>query len=100
MANIFISHSCKDLEKVEEHDPRKPALRFARQVREAFVKAVGNTHETLLDVEHLKGGDDWCAKLHEWLGSCDGAVILINAESANSDWIKKEATILTWRQSQ
>ena len=39
------------------------------------------------------------AHLSRWLGSCDGAVILLDEEAATSQWVRKETTILTWRHS-
>jgi hypothetical protein len=37
--------------------------------------------------------------LHEWLGTCDGAVILLDRTSVASPWLRKEATILGWRRT-
>ena len=56
-------------------------------------------HEVLLDVESLVPGDPWRARLHQWLGLCDGAVILLDRTSVESAWLRQEATILGWRQS-
>lgn len=108
---IFISHSCKDMEiaKIDQQDPAQLArwqrLQFARVVREKIVEGLGNTnpnglgYKVLLDLNRLEPGDDWCAKLHGWLGTCDGAVLLLSEDSISSEWVRKEATILTWRKS-
>jgi hypothetical protein len=43
-------------------------------------------------------GDDWELRINEWLAECDAAVILFNTTAIKkSDWVKKEATILSWR---
>jgi hypothetical protein len=95
MAEIFISHACKIASDGED-----PRLTHARDIRGricAHLEAAG--HKPLLDVESLKPGDDWRARLHRWLGECHGAVILFDSLSVTSDWVRKEATILAWRRS-
>jgi hypothetical protein len=102
---IFISHSCKDFDPVTASDEpgaeaRRERLDFARQVRDEIVERLKEDRfEILLDKDRLEPGDIWQAKLHVWLGICDAAVILLNQESVQSDWLRKEVTILTWRQS-
>ena len=92
---IFISHSCKDL--AEDPDD---ALLYARAVRERVkAKLEGQGHTVWLDVESLKPGDLWRARLHEWLGRCDGAVILFDQTSVQSPWLRQETTILGWRRT-
>src|ERR687896_778565 len=95
MAQIFISHACKIASEGE--DPRLTHARFVRERICAKLREAG--HKPLLDVESLKPGDDWRARLHRWLGECDGAVILFDSLSVKSDWVRKEATILAWRRS-
>jgi TIR domain len=93
-ARIFISHSCKD----QKADPDE-ALCYARKVRRRIVDKLGKNHTVWLDVESLVPGDRWRVRLHEWLGTCDGAVILLDRTSVASAWLRKEATILGWRAS-
>ena len=93
-ARIFISHSCKD----RKADPDN-ALRYAREVRRRIVAELKKEHTVWLDVDSLVPGDRWRVRLHEWLGSCDGAVILLDQTSVASAWLRKEATILGWRSS-
>jgi hypothetical protein len=103
---IFISHSAKDA-KADDPRPDDPHEAAAydrrahqRAVRGAIVSALEEAlHEVLLDVISLRGGDLWRATIHRWLGSCDGAVLLLDSESVTSDWLWKEAAILTWRAS-
>lgn len=86
MARIFISHSAKD--------------EFAKKVRQRLTaKLEGMGLDPLVD-EDLIAGDAWRAKLHLWLGCCEGAIILFSRDALErSEWVKKEATILSWRKS-
>jgi hypothetical protein len=101
-ASVFISHSGKDL---DANDPAMPAerrarLEYARSVRDRIVRKLAELNiEVLFDRQRLEPGDPWQAKLHSWLGLCDGAVILLNQEAIASAWVRKEATILAWRRS-
>lgn len=46
----------------------------------------------------IVGGDDWYSTIDQWMVQADAAVILFSKEAFfDSDWIKKEASILTWR---
>jgi hypothetical protein len=81
---IFISHSSKDDS-------------YAGLVRDAVAQGLSDGFDVLLDAERLDPGDRWRAKLHRWLGVCDGAVLLFGPAALESDWVRKEATILTWR---
>lgn len=110
-AKIFISHSCKDLESSQDdHEDatqlrRMTRLQYARLVRDKIVEGLSQSKpnglgfKVLLDRDRFKPGQEWRAKLHYWLGSCDGAVILLSEDSILSEWVRKEATILSWRKS-
>jgi hypothetical protein len=86
MTRIFISHSAKD--------------EFAKKVRQRLkAKLKGLGLDPLVD-EDLIAGDTWREKLHLWLGCCEGAIILFSRDALErSEWVKKEATILSWRKS-
>jgi hypothetical protein len=86
-ATIFISHSSKD-------DSYAGAVRDALEA--ALIEA---GFDVLLDRTRLDPGDEWRAKLHRWLGTCDGAALLFGPAALRSDWVRKEATILTWRRA-
>jgi TIR domain len=77
---------------------RRARLTYAHRVRTLVkdrLEAAG--FEVLLDVARLEPGDEWRAKLHFWLETCDAAVILLNPESMASPWVRKEADILMHR---
>jgi hypothetical protein len=95
MAEIFISHSSKVATPGED-----PRLTFARDVRDRIhAKLKTHGHTPLLDTVSLEAGVDWRARLHRWLAECDGAVILFDSLSVTSDWLRKEATVLSWRRT-
>lgn len=46
----------------------------------------------------IPAGADWDLYLNEWMAECHAAVILFSkAALYRSDWVKKEAAILSWR---
>ena len=63
----------------------------------AALEAKGYT--VLFDRRRLQPGDDWNQELHEWLAWCHAGVLLLTPEALKSDWVLKEATILTWRRT-
>lgn len=84
MPSIFVSHSAKSP--------------FARKVRDRVAQRLAEMgFEVLLDADLIDPGDEWRAKLHRWLARCHGGVILFSREALASDWVFKEATVLTWR---
>ena len=83
---IFISHSSHS----------DTARDFVKRLAAALQDA---NYEPKLDLKELKAGDVWNKELHEWMASCHAAILLLTPESIKSDWVLKEATILTWRQS-
>ncbi|RIK40644.1 MAG: hypothetical protein DCC55_14310 [Chloroflexi bacterium] len=83
---IFISHSAKDP--------------FAETARDQLFTALAEAgFDPFLDKRRLQPGARWSNELHTWLGLCHGAVILFSADALASDWVLKETTILTYRQT-
>ncbi|MEM7356497.1 MAG: toll/interleukin-1 receptor domain-containing protein, partial [Acidobacteriota bacterium] len=106
-STIFISHSCKDHETgppaglpPDEITARAERLSFARKLRDEVRTGLLTIDglEVFLDVRGgLTAGDVWQDGLHQNLRSCAGAVLLLSPEALESDWVLKEATILSWR---
>jgi len=47
----------------------------------------------------IVGGDDWYRSIDQWMIEANAAIILFSrAALFDSDWVKKEAAILAWRQ--
>ena len=106
-ATVFISHSCKDFERdppagLSEKDAELRALRlkFCRKLRNALAAALkkDKRFKVFLDVDGgLQAGDVWRSGLHDALRTCSAGIVLLTPESLESDWVRKEATILSWR---
>jgi hypothetical protein len=106
-AKVFISHSCKDKEKKppagltkEAAAARAKRLEVCRKLREELHKKLtaDKRFEVFLDVRGgLKAGDVWREGLHTALRTCSAGVVLLTPESLESQWVLKEATILSWR---
>jgi TIR domain len=86
---IFISHSSRDDEE-------------ARAIRGRLCQALADEphpHKILLDEDGIRAGNLWRPKLYRWLAECGGAVLILTQEALASEWVRKEATILLWRQA-
>ena len=88
LPRLFVSHSSKDRELTEE-------------VRDLILPPgeVDPTCEILLDIDRLDDGRPWEPYLHEWMARCHAGLVLLTENSVMSDWVLKEATILSWRVS-
>jgi TIR domain-containing protein len=106
-AKVFISHSCKDKEKKppagltkEAAAARAKRLEVCRTLRQELYKKLkaDKRFEVFLDVRGgLKAGEVWREGLHTALRTCSAGVVLLTPESLESQWVLKEATILSWR---
>jgi hypothetical protein len=94
VVRIFVSHSSKDI-----------ALTRAVCQELGSPDPAGRTCETavavdiLADYARLQDGAPWPKQLHEWLAKSHAGLILLTKDALASDWVLKEATILTWRQT-
>jgi hypothetical protein len=111
---VFISHSAKDREvaDVDEADPvavaRRATLEYTRLVRAEIVTRLRALRydeddaqprlDVWLDQETLAGGDTWADKVHDALHRCDGAVILLDPVSIQSDWVLHEMRVMRYRE--
>lgn len=89
MSAIFISHSSRD----------DGAARALRHRLSQLLADEPYRHRVLLDEEGIRVGNLWLPKLYGWLAECGGAVLLLTEQALASDWVRKEATILLWRQA-
>lgn len=55
--------------------------------------------EPFLDMERLEEGYEWRTALHENLARCGAGVLVLSKRAIERDWVKKEATILSWRRA-
>jgi hypothetical protein len=87
MPTVFISHSSKT-------DPYAAAVRQRVQQRLSQ-----RGWDVRVDVDGLKGGEEWSGVLYQWLADCDAAVILVGREAMVSKWVIREAGLLLWRRA-
>jgi hypothetical protein len=84
---IFISHSAKD--------------NLSQQVLLKLYRVLSKRFEVLLDRERLQPNDAWRQELHAWMALCHGAVVLLSEHAQKtSPWVKKEATVLSFRREE
>lgn len=87
------------------HSSRDVALTRAVCQELSSANPAGGPFETavaidiLADYARLQDGAPWPKQLHEWLARSHAGLILLTENALASDWVLKEATILTWRQS-
>ena len=86
MGRVFISHSAKE-----------PAASAALDELSTRLKAAG--HTVLLDRDRLQPNMEWRQEIHTWMALCHATVVLFSPSALTSDWVKKEATITSWRRS-
>ena len=95
---LFVSHSSRldDVPHRYTRDDRNWRLLedTCRAIRQKYGKRV----EVLVDQDGLVPGDDWNHQLNLWLAECHVAIILFSRRAIEkSDWVAKEAAILSWR---
>jgi hypothetical protein len=71
------------------------SLAFIGELEAALVDG----HQVLRDV-NIEGGKPWSDELWHWLMGCSGAIVLINGEAAESEWCRREWSVLAARVSQ
>jgi TIR domain len=82
---IFISHSSRDDQ-------------FAATLRERLIGALRQQGaDAWLDERRLGPGDRWRHEIYRGLVNCYGAVLLLSPAALESPWVRKEATILSFR---
>lgn len=85
---LFVSHSSKTPENLSLLKKLCQALGVEGAGFQVLVDQGGG----------IPAGADWDKRLNEWMAECHAAVILFSeAACKHSDWVKKEAAILSWR---
>jgi len=97
---LFVSHSSRldDVDQDQLDDDHNWNL--LSETCEGLKQLYGDKIEILVDQdeEGLYPSCDWEERLNEWLAECHEAVILFSKRACEtSDWVKKEAAILSWR---
>lgn len=95
---LFVSHSSRldDVEHKYTRDDRN--WRLLADTCQAIRERYGDRVEVLVDRDGLVPGDDWNHRLNLWLAECHVAIVLFSMRAIDkSDWVAKEAAILSWR---
>lgn len=82
---IFISHSA--------HEPE------AERVLAALVTCLTPKFDVLVDRQRLIAGQEWRDELFNWMHRIHGAIILFSSCALESDWVRTEASVLSWRRA-
>ena len=95
---LFISHSSR-LDDVEhQYTSKDRNWNLLNNTVKAIKMKYGDKLDILVDKDGLIPGDKWEHKLNLWLAECHVAIILFSKRAIEkSDWVKKEAAILSWR---
>lgn len=76
IGKVFLSYAREDLAAVSDEAP--------------LIAALG--HEVFLDVNSLRAGEEWPARLLAEIGAADRFILFWSAFSARSEWVKREYT--------
>lgn len=94
---LFVSHSSR-LDDVDAGGlPAQHNWDLLKATCDKLEAHYGDRIEILVDLD-LRTADAWEHRLDEWLAECHAAIILFSKRAIeSSNWVKKEATILSWR---
>lgn len=91
---LFVSHSSKTPDN----------LALLKAICEGLEESIPATADLRYRIIYdrdgaIVGGDDWYHSIDQWMIEANAAIILFSrAALFDSDWVKKEAAILAWRQ--
>lgn len=97
---LFVSHSSRLDDVAQDQFDEDHNWNLLSGTCEKLKQVYGDRIEILVDQDErgLYSSCDWEQRLNEWLAECHAAVILFSKRAhETSDWVKKEATILSWR---
>ncbi len=97
---LFISHSSRLDDMDQERLDQDHNWRLLEETCKLLRQEYGDSIEILVDQDAhgLYPGCDWEYRFNEWLAECHAAIILFSKRArTQSNWVKKEATILSWR---
>jgi hypothetical protein len=102
---VFLSHSSRERDASElgpedslnNHKYRKKYLEQLLGELGDQLNAAG--FQPWLDRFDVSAGEEFDTLIYDALARCQAAVILIDRDALESDYVTKEATILVWRQS-
>jgi len=69
---------------------------ISRQVIEEIKEELHKEFDLLFDTE-MEVGKHWTRELYDWLLGCDAAIIVLSKEANDSDWCRREWSVLVAR---
>lgn len=94
---IFVSHSSRLRDDETSAAQAQANWRLLQETCCALRDAYPDDMEVLVDYDGLQPGDDWEKSLDGWLYDCHAGVLLLSKCAVQSQWVRKEASILCWR---
>lgn len=95
---IFISHSSRPRPGEATDEEAQANWQLLQDTCKELKTVYGDRIDILVDYQGLHPGNDWELRLNQWLAECHAAIILFSQRAIQaSDWVRKEATILSWR---
>ena len=95
---LFISHSSRLDDVPNKWTSLDRNWKLLEDTCAAIRNKYGDRVDVLVDRDGLLPGEDWNHHLNLWLSECHIAIIIFSRRAVEkSDWVAKEATILSWR---
>ncbi len=95
---LFISHSSRLDDVPNKWTSEDHNWKLLEETCAAIKNKYGDRIQVLVDKDGLIPGGDWNHHLNLWLAECHVALIIFSKRAVEkSDWVAKEATILSWR---
>ncbi len=95
---LFVSHSSRLDDVAHKYTRDDHNWRLLEDTCRAIRQKYGGRVEVLVDKDGLVPGEDWNHRLNLWLAECHVAIVLFSRRAIEkSDWVAKEAAILSWR---
>lgn len=102
---VFLSHSSRPRQQdelgtgdtLQRHKHRKIYLKRLLEALDDRLPGIG--FQTWLDQQDLRAGESFDTLIYDALIRCRAAVILVDRDALDSDYVRTEATILTFRRA-
>lgn len=99
---IFVSHSARvrpDEELVDESGQQQRWRKtfIARLLRGLRDELADRGHHAWIDEDEIVPSMEFTTEIHTALGTCDGAVVVVDRDALRSPYVLKEVLVLMWR---
>ena len=83
---IFISHTSRSARS------RALAVKLHERLED-------KQHLPRVDLEDLRSGDLWRNMIDSWIANCEAAIVVLDADALESDWVAHETSLLVYEHS-